>query len=448
MILKKVKNMKKTFKEYDGVVSNPYIGFTSFNHFRDGKLYSDCIAGSGNMVGCETESYECYPVPEGVEEKGREQGWHPDSTVAYIRVLWKEFEPKQGEYNYEFIQNILDNARKNGQTVLFRLMQHSTCARDDVPEWIKEIMPCPERPDGMRVKDSPTDPRFLKLFGKAIEKLGEKFDSDKTLDCVDVSLGGAWGEGSTEYPEEDMFALMDTYVRVFKNTKLMGQFFNSVMLNRLAESRPVGWRADGLGSPKHMTTIYPESLKKISKELWKTGPVSFESYWWISEWYRHGWNIDDIIDFTLEHHVSTFNTKSFPIQWELKDKIENWLKKMGYRFVLKESYVPDCVKAGNDLTVSFTVDNKGVAPIYNSLPLKLYLENEERGYVFNSGIDVKKWYMGEYTEDFSVRIPKEVKTGKYSLKLGINDGDVYVKFANEDICGDGGICIGEINVEN
>ena len=26
---------------------NPYIGFMSFNHFRDEKLYSDCIVGRG-----------------------------------------------------------------------------------------------------------------------------------------------------------------------------------------------------------------------------------------------------------------------------------------------------------------------------------------------------------------------------------------------------------------
>lgn len=439
--------MKKTFKEYDGVITNPYIGITSFNHFRNGKLYSDCITGSGNVASCETESFECYPVPAGVEEKGREQGYYPDTTVAYIRVLWKEFEPKQGEYNYDFIQSILDTARENGQTVMFRLMPHSTCARDDVPGWLKEIMPCPARPDGMRVKDSPTDPRYLKLFGAAIEKLGEKFDGDTTLDSVDVSLGGAWGEGSTVFPEEDLIALMDIYVRVFKHTKLMGQLHNNVMLNHIYESRPIGWRADGLGSPRHMTEIYPPRIKNLSKEFWKTAPVSFESYWWVSEWYRHGWDIDEIIEFTLKQHISTFNTKSFPIQWELKDKIEGWLKRMGYRFVLKTAEFPDVIKAGESLSVRFTVENKGVAPIYNDLPLKLYIENDGNGYVFDSKTDVKKWLTGEYTEEFSVKLSESIKSGKYSLKLGINNGDKFVKFANVGICGDGGIYIGEIIVE-
>ena len=73
--------MKKVFfQPKKGVIYNPYIGFTSFQHFRGEALYSDCIAGKS--VGTETENYECYPVPQGVEEKGREQGYYPDTTVA------------------------------------------------------------------------------------------------------------------------------------------------------------------------------------------------------------------------------------------------------------------------------------------------------------------------------------------------------------------------------
>ena len=60
-----------------------------------------------------------------------------------------------------------ESFKKLAETVMFRLMPHSTRACDDVPEWLKELMPCPERPDGARVKTSPTDPRYLKLFGKA-----------------------------------------------------------------------------------------------------------------------------------------------------------------------------------------------------------------------------------------------------------------------------------------
>ena len=48
--------MKKTFKEVQGILVNPYIGFTSFQHFRDEKLYSDCITGRSGIAGSETEN--------------------------------------------------------------------------------------------------------------------------------------------------------------------------------------------------------------------------------------------------------------------------------------------------------------------------------------------------------------------------------------------------------
>ena len=129
---------------------NPYIGFTSFQHFNGEKLYSDSIVRPENNY-TETEAFECYPVSEGVEENGREQGFYPDSSVAYIRVLWKEFEPEQGNYNYKFIEDIIAEAKAHNQTLVFRLMAHSTRACDDVPEWLKKLIPCPERPEGKRI---------------------------------------------------------------------------------------------------------------------------------------------------------------------------------------------------------------------------------------------------------------------------------------------------------
>ena len=137
------KKTKFTYKPEEGI--NPYIGFMSFQHFRGEKLYSDSVVKPENNF-TETEPFECYPIPEDVEENGREQGYYPDSSVAYIRILWKEFEPIQGEYNYKFIEDIIEKAKAHNQSVIFRLMPHSTRARDDVPEWLKALIPCPERP--------------------------------------------------------------------------------------------------------------------------------------------------------------------------------------------------------------------------------------------------------------------------------------------------------------
>jgi hypothetical protein len=136
----------------------------------------------------ETEHVECYPIPAYVEQKGRAQGYYPDCSVVYIRILWKEFEPVEGQFNYALIQEVLDRAEEVGQTVMFRLLTHSTRESDDVPDWLKEKIECPARPEGMRVKDCPKDPKFLDYFGAAVRALGERFDSDPTLAFMDISL--------------------------------------------------------------------------------------------------------------------------------------------------------------------------------------------------------------------------------------------------------------------
>ena len=323
------------------VGQNPYTGIVSFQHFRGEKLYSDIVVKPENNR-CETENVECYPVPSYVPENGRNEGYYPDSSVAYIRVLWKEFEPVQGQYNYGFIEDILKEARAHSQTVAFRLMAHSTRACDDVPDWLKTLIPCPERPEGKRVKDSPTDPLFIDLFCKAVQKIGERFDTDPTLSTVDISLPGSWGEGHKleNYSDEDIQKLFDTYTAYFPNTILMGQLARPAFVKRAAKIVPTGWRGDGLGEPTHTANIYPPRVAELA-DHWKTAPVSFESYWWLCEWQRQGWELAPIIEKTLQWHISSFNPKSIPIPPEWQEQIEYWISKMGYHYQIDSFQFPE-----------------------------------------------------------------------------------------------------------
>ena len=390
---------------------------------------------------------ECYPIPEYVEQRGREQGYYPDTTIAYIRILWKEFEPEQGVYNYGFIENIIDKARAKHQTLIFRLMPHSTRACDDVPEWLKKLIPCPERPDGERVKDSPTDPLFIKLFCKAVEKLGERFDSNPVFDAIDVSIPGAWGEGHNLhlYSEGDINSIFDTYVRVFKNTQLMAQYLNSNILNYIREKTNIGWRADGLGDPHHMINQYPKRIAEIS-EYWKTAPVSFEAYWWMTEWKRQGWEVDEIIEKTLEWHISSFNPKSIPIPYEWQEKVEYWLSKMGYHYTINSFSYPEDITIGNKTELVLEVENIGVAPAYHKIPLFIKLKGE-KDYVFKTDIDIRKWMPGKHKEKITIYIPENIEIGNYSIEISIYDDIVKnVYFATDTEYQDGWYKLADINI--
>ena len=416
---------KARFAKTEKAVSNPYIGFTSFQRFRGDPLYSDIVVRPENH-GTETERVECYPVSPDAEQKGDLQGFYPDATVAYIRILWKAFEPRRKEYNYALIEDVLRRAKEKGQTVTFRLMPHSTRACDDVPEWLKELIPCPERPDGMRVKDSPKDPVYLRYFGEAIEALAQRFDDDPTLDAVDISLTGSWGEGHkiSNYPKSALRALVDVYTHNFKNTHLIGQTAAPWLVSYACKTKPCGWRGDGVGERKHMEVFYPKAAKAMPPDAWKTAPISFESYWWLGEWDRRGWDLDAIIQKTLSWHVSTFNAKSLPIPEKDREKIARWESKMGYHFHLAAAEYPAKAHAGDDLCCRLIVQNNGVAPIYRAIPLRFRLNKGDEEYLFQTEIDVRKWLPGAHVERFTLPLPKEASVGTYDLAFTLS-GEEY-----------------------
>ena len=423
---------KVRFSPMEKAVSNPYIGFTSFQRFRGEPLYSDIVVRPENH-GTETERVECYPVSADAAEEGDREGFYPDTTVAYIRILWKEFEPRRKEYNYALIQSILGQAKEKGQTVMLRLMPHSTRASDDVPEWLKTLIPCPERPEGKRVKDSPKDPAYLRYFGEAIEAIAKKFDDDPTLDAVDVSLTGAWGEGHkvAEYPKSALKALIDVYTHNFKKTNLIGQTAAPWLVSYACKTKPCGWRGDGVGEPKHMKVFYPKAAKAMPRDAWKYAPVSFESYWWLGEWARRGWNFDEILTKLLSWHVSTFNAKSLPIPERYRDEIARFESKMGYHFHLLGMEYPDKAHAGDTLRCRMIVENKGVAPIYRAVPLRARLVKGSEEISVQTDVDVRNWLPGLHEETFRLPLPKTA-AGAYDLEISLSgEGHPSVAFETQ-----------------
>ncbi len=413
--------IKKSYSYKRELKQNPYTGFTSFQHFGTDVLYSDLVVKPENNM-TETEHVECYPIPDYVEEKGSEQGYYPESPIVYIRILWKEFEPVQGEYNYAFVEDIMNKARESGQGVMFRLMPHSTRESDDVPDWVRTLVDCPARPEGMRIKESPSDPKFLRLFEAAVVAFARRFDSDPVLEFIDISLPGSWGEGSScgLFSDDDLKRLTDTYTSEFKNTLIIGQVTVPWLVNYANESTPVGWRADCIGESNcHVRVTGREAQMP---EVWRRGHVSFESYWWLGEWKRKGWNIDDIIADTLKWHISTFNAKSLPIPYEWKDKIDAWIAKMGYHFVIREAELAE--KPENGCTeLKLTVENVGVAPIYRNIPLYVRLKTASGEKLIKTDTDIRNWLPGVHTESIKLHIPEDMRGIGCSVQIGIGGGD-------------------------
>lgn len=415
----RVADSVSTFKKSNKLFKNPHKGFTTFQRFNGDNLNQNWSVKTGWMM-------EQLPDREGLyigEVKD-----HPDTTIAYFRLPWCRIEKTEGEYDLAYIDEILETATKRGQKVMFRFIPHAArpgCL--DLPEWFREKLGIPEREVGD--KASPEDPLFYELFAKFIRKMGEHIDGDARVTAVDMSLVGAWGEQAhiEEVAEENWKLLVDAYMQSFTKTPISAQFSYPPAVEYANTYRPVGARADCLGDMNwHMFALYPKFFDK--SELWQKAPVAFEVCWVVKHWLDMGWDIDFIIEQSLKWHITSFNAKSVAIPNELKEKCEEWIKRMGYRYSVTKTEYPSSALKGDSLEITLTLENSGVAPIYHNYPFVLRLTGENETYSFNTNIDLRTVLPGEYTFKEIIDLPKEIKAGEYLLEAGIGSDDdrVYI----------------------
>ena len=175
------------------------------------------------------------------------------------------------------------------------------------------------------------------------------------------------------------------------------------------------------------------------RDVRKRAPVMFETYWYISEWKNKGWDIDEIIALSLKWHVSSVNAKSSSIPIEWRDKIDAWIKKMGYRFSVRLFEYPKTACAGDILVTNMLIENNGVAPIYSPLPFTLRLKSAEAEYTLNTGVDARGWMPGDTVESIEISLPADIAPGEYRLEFRLG-GEKYptVRFATDTSVSDDG----------
>ena len=233
------------------------------------------------------------------------------------------------------------------------------------------------------------------------------------------------------FPKRDIQKLYDAFTENFHETRLIGQVGRPDLLYYVREKCKVGWRGDGLGEPIHSFTTYPVRVERV-KDLWRESPVSFESYWWLGEWKRKGWDIDEIISLTLKWHISSFNPKSLPIPFEWKDKIEYWLSKMGYHFMVDYVKFPEKANSGDNIEIKIGFDNVGVAPIYNPALLTVRLSGNGEEYIFPTAAKVNDWLPGKNPERIYIDLPENIKSGNYNIDINISNPVM----GNIELCSD------------
>ena len=408
--------------EIDDVLVNPGIGFTTFQRF------------NGDSLNRGLKWTEGYPIEYQKPTGSLTNRDYPMTSMAYFRVYWKFIEPEQDTYRWDLLDNALATARAHGQTLMLRIAPYGTGTDNDVPAWYRALIAGNDLEKNLPAQKwrvHPENPLYVRHFGGMIRALGTHYDGHPDLELVDVSIVGAWGEGagSEELTDHTRRALLDCYLDTFHQTPLVLQLKDEKATRYALSKRPVGWRVDCLGDMggfsktwSHMNDYYPETLIQTGMQgAWRQAPVTMEVCWVMQFWKDQGWDVDHIIDESLKWHISSFNAKSSSVPREWWPQVNRWLKKMGYRFVLRKFTYPKSVPPGGPLAFSSWWDNKGVAPCYRRFPLALRLKNASNTRVFLTDADVTQWLPGDNLFDNSVVVPADLPAGDYDLGLALLD---------------------------
>jgi hypothetical protein len=467
--------------EIDDVLVNPGKGFTTFQCF-NGDYASSATRGYPGVGGGYVPNVLTDPLPSYKFDSSLDIPDHPRTSVAYFRINWSYFEPEKGNYRWNYIDSILITARQRGQTVILRISPYAGRGRadQDVPDWYRSLVGDEQR--GYTIigrgtsqrkietewwKVDHNDPRYVLYFGNMIRSLGSRYDGHPDLEAMDLSICGMAGEGvDTPLLEEGVRNdLVKAYTRNFRKTPLivLGRTdvpgHNVYTLAR-SEGLDVGWRLDCLGDMfgfrdnwSHMYDVYPQAIEQgmQAQDAWKKAPVAFEACWTMMHWKEHGWDINYIIDQSLKWHISTFNNKSSPVPEEWVPEVENWIKRMGYRFVLRKFTYPEEVHRNGRLSFTSWWENKGVAPIYRDYMLAIRLKGENESRILATDADLTAWLPGDNMYDNSVFIPLDIPAGDYDIQIGIVDPHTRVPAVKLAITGlepDGWYQLGKISIKN
>lgn len=387
--------------------------------------------------------------------------WIP-STVHYERWGWRVVEPRPGEIDYAFLDKVLADSHAAGQRLAFRVMCCSTSRGQPYhPDWLEKVggkvlTVDYEGQEGFRIPDL-DDVDVLARHLHLIERLGARYDGHPDLDHVDLGSVGWWGEwhmsGSktAKMPSaETCKQIVEAYVKAFRKTPLLMLIGGGTCLTQAAE-QGAGWRADCLGdmggfskSWYHMRDSYPRSIQDAKVEdAWRRGPVAWESCWDMRRWVKEGWPLRYIFNYALALHGSYLNNKSAPLPEgeTVRPEIERFLRRLGYRFVLKEIKHPQQIATRSVLTIEMNWQNIGSAPCYRPYHLAYRLSGPQGAKILVGAATVDKWMPGSiklFTPEFlqevpdlppgevvqvvdRVTLPGDMPKGTYDLAVGIVD---------------------------
>jgi hypothetical protein len=170
------------------------------------------------------------------------------------------------------------------------------------------------------------------------------------------------------------------------------------------------------------------------------------------KWHDEQWDIPFIYDYAIKCHVSYMNNKSAPIPEEARPEVERFLRRIGYRLVLRRLEHPATIAAGQVLPLTMEWENVGCAPPYRDYLLAARLQPAAGGepVVLVTDTSAKGCLPGGHGMAVSVPLAQTTPAGECELSLALVDPVTHepaIRLAIEGRAEDGWYPLSRLDIE-
>lgn len=370
-----------------------------------------------------------------------------DSQLVYIGLTWSMWEPNQGEYDIEGLEQLfnIEQWKKENKHAVLRFICDIPGEEEhmDIPEWLYEKTRDGEFYNmdyGAGYSPNYENEYFLERHGYAIEALAQYCNQDDFVAYVELGSLGHWGEWHTN-TDEGLMPLPDAQTCWEYTLDYSDNFHNARLLMRrnfvMASDGNMGLYNDMIGSAEDTAEWqewiqnggdFETSGKSIPyvpmSDFWKTAPSGGEFTSIFSSEELLGEKLVDTLSMIKENHVSFIGPKCPEGYLKDSEAAETIRERLGYRYYIS-SMSTEYLFSESAIQVSLVFENTGIAPIYWDWPVTMYVYNEEKEQKYWELLDINLTELlpGEKIET-TAQIPftDEFRQG-YEIGIGIVDPD-------------------------
>lgn len=379
--------------------------------------------------------------------------------VDYTRWCWADVEPKEGEYNWSFIDAYIERAALRGHKAAFGIMSFCTTGyiQNATPRWVFDE----DGADGRWIhyggdESTPAlfcpnwdDPIYQEKVADFAKALAAKYDGDPRIAYIDMRAWGNWGEQHIYsldesvggYPWISSDTLINKYMKPYREAFKKTLLVNCCNGDKYPEAYE--WAvANGMALRRDGIMVSSNGREFRRFRSGDNTPNIYEYHMTYQDTMNHHkWTnnkqFTDELEFEIRNGAASYLQMNYDMYKAMESDYRYFGNLVGYWWRMPESTITSSVNAGDAVKTTYKVRNDGVARSYDSSSKVIARVCDAEGNVVKTITDAdakpSTWLSGYLTDDKTWIPPKEydeefdidttgLDAGRYYVSIGVFSG--------------------------